>query len=205
VAVPNLTRDDAAARARLLAVDGYDVQFDLTDGAGRAGEHTFGSTTTVRFTCREPGATTFIDLVAETLRAATLNGKPLDVSSYTEEGGLPLPDLAAENTLVVEADCRYSNSGEGLHRFVDPEDGQVYLYTHFEPAEAKRVFTCFDQPDLKAPYTVHVTAPFDWQVVSNTGGRTVEAGPGGSQLVHFAPTERLSTYLLALIAGPTPG
>jgi aminopeptidase N len=202
VAVPNLTRDDAAARARLLAVDSYDVRFDLTDGAGRPGEHTFGSTTTVRFTCREPGADTFVDLVAERVRSATLNGEPLDVETYTEEGGLPLPGLAAENTLVVEADCRYSNSGEGLHRFADPEDGQVYLYTHFEPAEAKRVFTCFDQPDLKAAYTVHVTAPFDWQVVSNTGDRTVEAGPGGSQLVHFAPTQRLSTYLLALVAGP---
>jgi aminopeptidase N len=202
VAVPNLTRDDAARRAQLLAVDSYDVQFDLTDGAGRPGEHTFGSTTTVRFTCREPGADTFIDLVAERVRSATLNGVELDVATYTEEGGLPLPGLAAENTLVVEADCRYSNSGEGLHRFVDPEDGQVYLYTHFEPAEAKRVFTCFDQPDLKGTYTVHVTAPFDWQVVSNTGGRTVEAGPAGSQLVHFEPTKRLSTYLLALIAGP---
>ncbi|MGY1631271.1 aminopeptidase N [Geodermatophilus sp. SYSU D01186] len=202
MAVPNLTRDDAARRAQLLAVDGYDVQFDLTDGAGRPGEHTFGSTTTVRFTCREPGAGTFIDLVAERVRSATLNGVELDVATYTEEGGLPLPGLAAENTLVVEADCRYSNSGEGLHRFVDPEDGQVYLYTHFEPAEAKRVFACFDQPDLKGTYTVHVTAPFDWQVVSNTGGRTVDAGPGGSQLLHFEPTKRLSTYLLALIAGP---
>ncbi|WP_091323903.1 aminopeptidase N [Geodermatophilus ruber] len=202
MAVPNLTRDDAAARARLLAVHSYDVQFDLTDGAGHPGERTFGSTTTVQFSCREPGADTFIDLVAETVHSATLNGVELDVAGYTEEGGLPLPGLAAENTLVVVADCRYSNSGEGLHRFVDPEDGQVYLYTHFEPAEAKRVFTCFDQPDLKATYTVHVTAPFDWQVVSNSGGRTIEAGPGGSQLVHFEPTKRLSTYLLALIAGP---
>ncbi|MGY1644225.1 aminopeptidase N [Geodermatophilus sp. SYSU D00703] len=202
MAVPNLTRNDAARRAELLAVDSYDVQFDLTDGAGRPGEGTFGSTTTVRFTCREPGAGTFIDLVAETVRSATLNGTPLDVSTYTEEGGLPLPDLAADNTLVVVADCRYSNSGEGLHRFVDPEDGHVYLYTHFEPADAKRVFTCFDQPDLKATYTVHVTAPSGWEVVSNTGGRTVEAGPGGAQLVHFEPTKRLSTYLLALIAGP---
>ncbi|MGY1637599.1 aminopeptidase N [Geodermatophilus sp. SYSU D00742] len=202
MAVPNLTRDDAARRAQLLAVDSYDVQFDLTDGAGRPGEHTFGSTTTVRFTCREPGAATFVDLVAERVRSATLNGVELDVATYTEEGGLPLPGLAAQNTLVVEADCRYSNSGEGLHRFVDPEDGQVYLYTHFEPAEAKRVFTCFDQPDLKATYTVHVTAPFEWQVVSNTGGREIEAGPAGSQLVHFAPTKRLSTYLLALVAGP---
>ncbi|WP_106275921.1 aminopeptidase N [Geodermatophilus tzadiensis] len=202
MAVPNLTRDDAAARARLLDVDSYDLHLDLTDGSGHPGRETFGSTTTVRFTCREPGASSFIDLVAERVHSATLNGSALDVAGYTEEGGLPLPDLASENVLEVVADCRYSNSGEGLHRFEDPEDGQVYLYSHFEPAEAKRMFACFDQPDLKGSYTVHVVAPFDWQVVSNTGGRTIEAGPGGSQLVHFEPTKRLSTYLVALVAGP---
>ncbi|MCF6734510.1 aminopeptidase N [Blastococcus sp. KM273129] len=202
MAVPNLTRTDAAARAELLAVRSYDISLDVTDGAGHPGERTFRSTTTVEFTCRRPGEGTFIDLVAETVHSATLNGTELDVSSYTEEGGLPLPGLAEHNTLVVTADCRYSNTGEGLHRFLDPEDGQVYLYTQFEPADAKRMFTCFDQPDLKATFTVHVTAPFDWQVVSNTGDRTIEAGEGGSQLVHFAPTKRISTYLVALIAGP---
>ncbi len=103
---------------------------------------------------------------------------------------------------MVDAECRYSRTGEGLHRFVDPEDGAVYLYSHFEPAEAKRMFACFDQPDLKATFAVHVTAPFDWQVVSNTGGRTIEAGDAGSQLVHFEPTKRISTYLVALVAGP---
>ncbi|MGY1884915.1 aminopeptidase N [Blastococcus sp. SYSU DS0753] len=202
MAVPNLTRTDAAARAELLAVQSYDIALDVTDGAGHPGERTFRSTTTVEFACRRPGADTFIDLVAETVHSATLNGTELDVSSYTEEGGLPLPGLAESNTLVVTADCRYSNTGEGLHRFLDPEDGQVYLYTQFEPADAKRMFTCFDQPDLKATFTMHVTAPFDWQVVSNTGDRTIEAGEGGSQLAHFAPTKRISTYLVALIAGP---
>jgi aminopeptidase N len=202
VSVPNLTRTDAAARAELLAVQSYDLQLDVTDGAGHPGEQTFRSITTVEFTSRQTGADTFIDLVAETVHSATLNGVELDVSSYTAEGGLPLPGLAEKNTLVVTADCRYSNSGEGLHRFEDPEDGQVYLYTQFEPADAKRMFACFDQPDLKAAVTVHVVAPFDWQVISNTGGRTIEAGPGGSQLAHFEPTKRISTYLVALIAGP---
>jgi aminopeptidase N len=202
VAVPNLTRTDAARRAELLTIDGYDLVLDVTDRAGRPGERTFRSTTTVTFSCREPGADTFIDLIAETVHSATLNGADLDVTTYTEDGGLPLPGLAAQNTLVVTADCRYSNSGEGLHRFADPEDGQVYLYTQFEPADAKRMFACFDQPDLKATFTLHVTAPFDWQVVSNTGDRTIEAGDGGSQLVHFGPTKRLSTYLVALVAGP---
>jgi aminopeptidase N len=202
VAKANLTRIDAAARAALLSLQSYDLQLDVTDGAGHPGAGTFRSTTTVEFSCREAGAATFIDLIAESVHSATLNGDELDVSTYTEAGGLPLPGLAEQNTLVVTADCRYSNSGEGLHRFEDPEDGQIYLYTQFEPADAKRVFACFDQPDLKATFTLHVTAPFDWQVVSNTGGRTVEAGPGGSQLVHFEPTRRISTYLVALIAGP---
>src|ERR671913_626517 len=202
VAAPNLTRTDATARAELLAVQSYDLQLDVTDGDGHPGARTFRSVTSVEFTARQAGAETFIDLVADTVHSATLNGTELDVSTYTEDGGLPLPGLAEQNTLVITADCRYSNTGEGLHRFEDPEDGQVYLYTQFEPADAKRMFACFDQPDLKAAFTLHVVAPFDWQVISNTGGRTIEAGPGGSQLVHFAPTERLSTYLLALIAGP---
>jgi aminopeptidase N len=202
VSVPNLTRTDAAARAELLALQSYDLHLDVTDGAGRPGEHTFRSETTVEFSCNRPGADTFIDLIAETVLSATLNGTELDVTGYTQAGGLPLTGLAEQNTLVVTADCRYSNSGEGLHRFEDPEDGQVYLYTQFEPADAKRMFACFDQPDLKATFTVHVVAPFDWQVVSNTGDRTIEAGPAGSQLVHFTPTKRISTYLVALIAGP---
>jgi aminopeptidase N len=202
VAVPNLTRDEAAVRAELLAVHSYDLQLDVTDGAGHAGEETFRSVTTVQFDVRTPGASTFIDLIADRVHSATLNGVELDVRTYTEEHGLPLPQLAARNELVVDAECRYSRTGEGLHRFADPEDGQVYLYSHFEPAEAKRMFACFDQPDLKATFTVHVTAPFDWQVVSNTGGRTIEAGRNAAQLVHFEPTKRLSTYLVALIAGP---
>jgi aminopeptidase N len=202
VAVPNLTRTDATARAELLTLQSYNLQLDVTDGAGHPGAETFRSTTTVEFSCREAGATTFIDLIAETVHSATLNGDDLDVGTYTEDGGLPLPGLAEQNTLVVTADCRYSNTGEGLHRFQDPEDEQVYLYTQFEPADAKRMFACFDQPDLKAAFTLHVVAPFDWQVISNTGGRTIEAGPAGSQLVHFTPTKRISTYLVALIAGP---
>ncbi len=199
---PNLTRTDAAARADLLSLQAYDIQLDVTDGTGRPGAGTFRSTTTIEFGCSRPGAATFVDLVAATVHSATLNGTDLDVSTWSEDGGLPLRGLAEQNTLVVTADCRYSNTGEGLHRFEDPEDGQVYLYTQFEPADAKRMFTCFDQPDLKATFALHVTAPFDWQVVSNTGGRTIEAGPAGSQLVHFKPTERISTYLVALIAGP---
>lgn len=193
---PNLTRDQARERATTIDVSHYDVELDLTDGSGKPGEKTFRSTSTVTFTAT-PGSQTFIDLVAPTLISATLNGKELDVSGFDESVGLTLPDLAADNELVVVADCAYSHTGEGLHRFVDPTDDSVYLYSQFETADAKRMFACFDQPDLKATYTITVTAPEDWKVISNALTESIDGG------VHrFAQTPVMSTYLVALIAGP---
>ena len=197
----NLTRSDAAARAALLDVDSYQVELDLTDGAGGPGTETFRSHTTVRFSCSRPGAETFIDLRSASIRSATLNGRELDTDGYDDEVGLTLPDLQATNELVVDADLSYTTTGEGLHRMVDPVDGEIYLYTQFETADAKRVFACFDQPDLKARYTLTVTAPEKWVVVANTPAEQSPAAGGG--VTHrFAPTEILSTYLVALIAGP---
>src|SRR5829696_675684 len=202
MAVPNLTRADARARAERLDVTSYEVELDLTDGGGKPGERTFRSRTTVRFRARRPGADAFIDLVADGVRAATLNGRPLDTSTYAPETGLALPDLAADNTLVVDADCLYTNTGEGLHRFIDPVDGAVYLYSQFETADAKRMYACFDQPDLKATFALAVTAPADWEVVSNGRVTDTAEGPGGAKLVTFATTPPLSTYVTALVAGP---
>ncbi|MCF7553868.1 aminopeptidase N [Pseudonocardia sp. WMMC193] len=196
MAPPNLTQADAERRAALLAVSSYVVDLDLTDGAGGPGEKTFATTATVRFTCAEPGADSWIDFVGAGVESAVLNGTALDVSGYREDDGLALPDLRAENELTVVATGTYMNTGEGLHRFVDPVDGGVYLYSQFETADCKRLFACFDQPDLKARYTLTVTAPSDWKVVSNA---VAEVADG----VHrFAETEIMSTYLVALIAGP---
>jgi aminopeptidase N len=196
VALPNLTRDQAVERAALITVDSYRIALDLTDGDGKPGERTFRSTTTVQFDALA-GADTVIDIAADTVRSATLNGRDLDVSDYDESTGIALTGLAEHNLVVVDADCRYSNTGEGLHRFVDPVDGEVYLYSQFETADAKRMFACFDQPDLKATFDVSVTAPQHWQVVSNGATASVDDG------VHtFATTPRMSTYLVALIAGP---
>jgi aminopeptidase N len=202
VAVPNLTLEQAAQRAELLTVDSYTVELDLTDGAALPGEGTFRSTTTVRFFCRTPGASSWIDLVAAQVRTATLNGTALDVSGYDEADGIALPDLAVDNELVVEADCRYMNTGEGLHRFVDPVDGGVYLYSQFETADAKRMYTCFDQPDLKAVHQVRAIAPADWVVVSNAPCELTEDAPGGAVRHVFAPSQRISPYIVALVAGP---
>ena len=200
MAPPNLTRVDAERRAALLDVTGYTVELDLTDGSGAPGESTFATTATVQFACREPGADSWIDFVGAEVSSATLNGTALDVSGYREDDGIALPGLAAENELVVVATGRYMNTGEGLHRFVDPVDGAVYLYSQFETADAKRLFACFDQPDLKARYTLTVTAPADWKVVSNA---TAQVEQAGTAAVHrFATSEIMSTYLVALVAGP---
>ncbi|NKQ56787.1 aminopeptidase N [Amycolatopsis sp. K13G38] len=199
---PNLTRDQAKQRAGLLEVESYDIALDLTDGNGGPGERTFDSTTTIRFSSARAGESSWVDIVAARVRSATLNGKALDVSSYVEDDGIALPELATTNELVVEADCRYMNTGEGLHRFVDPVDDAVYLYTQFETADAKRMFACFDQPDLKSTYRLTVTAPSDWKVVSNAQAEATEKTPEGATRTVFAVSERISTYLVALIAGP---
>ncbi|OMC51679.1 aminopeptidase N [Mycobacterium sp. IS-836] len=196
MALPNLTRDQAVERAALITVDSYQINVDLTDGSGAPGERTFRSTTTVVFDALA-GADTVIDIAAEVIHSATLNGRELDVSGYDESTGIALSGLADRNVVVVDADFRYSNTGEGLHRFVDPVDDETYLYSQFETADAKRVFACFDQPDLKATFAMQVTAPKHWKVISN--GATTGVADG----VHtFATTPRMSTYLVALIAGP---
>lgn len=200
MSAPNLTREQAIERAATVSVDNYRIELDLTDGSGNPGEQTFFSRSTVAFTAT-PGASTFIDIVARGVRSAVLNGEPIDVSGYDESTGITLTDLAATNELVVEADCEYSHTGEGLHRFVDPADDAVYLYSQFETADAKRMFACFDQPDLKATFTLSVTAPNGWKVISN--GAPVDAIIAADPANHlFATTPKMSTYLVALIAGP---
>jgi len=200
VALPNLTREHAVERAALVTVDSYRIVIDLTDGEGKPGEGTFRSTTTVEFDALA-GADTYIDIAADSIRSATLNGHDIDVSGYDESTGIPLEGLEGHNIVVVDADCRYSNTGEGLHRFVDPVDDEVYLYSQFETADAKRMFACFDQPDLKAAFDVTVTAPSHWEVISNGATFSVE-DDGAAKRHTFTATPRMSTYLVALIAGP---
>ncbi|HEY0699921.1 MAG TPA: aminopeptidase N, partial [Micromonospora sp.] len=166
------------------------------------GNRTFRSVTEVRFRCAEPGASTFIEVAADSVRSATLNGEPVDISGWSAEAGLRLTGLAAENTLVVEGDFLYSASGQGLHRSVDPVDGETYLYSQFETADAQRVFACFDQPDLKSVYTWHASVPAHWRVVSNMPVEREEPAGEDTRTVHFATSPRMSTYVTALCAGP---
>ncbi|GLW52643.1 aminopeptidase N [Kitasatospora phosalacinea] len=189
--MPALQRSEATVRARLLEVDGYTVDLDLTRGPDR-----FVSTTEIRFRCGEPGADSFVDVDPALLRRAVLNGQPLDPAAL-DGNRLALPGLRAENTLLVEAEMRYSRTGEGLHRYTDPADGAVYAYATCGPDLAAKVFACFDQPDLKAPFTLTATAPADWTLVGN--GAKVRGEDGRWE---FAPTKPISTYLFTVVGGP---
>ena len=192
----NLTREEAQQRAQLLAVESYEIELDLS-GAQEGG--TYRSVTTVRFdVTAENGTESFIDLVAPAVHEVTLNGDSLDPAEVFADSRIALPGLLrGRNILRVVADCAYTNTGEGLHRFVDPVDDQAYLYTQFEVPDARRVFASFEQPDLKATFQFTVRAPEGWTVISNSP--TPE--PQDNVWV-FEPTPRISTYITALIVGP---
>ena len=196
----NLTRTEAAERAALVTTQSYEVDLDLTGGA-----ETFRSRTVARFAAT-PGASTFIDAITATVHSITLNGSPVDPAA-ADGVRIALTDLQEQNVLEVDADMRYSSSGEGLHRFVDPVDGEVYLYSQFEVPDARRVFAVFEQPDAKATFAFTVTAPAAWQVLSNQP--TPEPEPAGDDATgravatwRFAPTPRISSYITAIVAGP---
>ena len=200
----NLTRLEAADRSATVHTQSYDVTLDLTRG-----ETVFGSSTTARFTST-PGSSTFIDLIAPVVHSISLNGRALDPAEVYADSRITLTGLAADNELVVIADCAYMHTGEGLHRFTDPADGETYLYSQFEVPDSRRVFAVFEQPDLKASFTFTVTTPSSWTVLSNSP--TPEPTPtensdssGDTRTFAFAPTEPMSSYVTAIVAGPYMG
>ena len=192
----NLTRVEAKERADNLEVESYLVELDLTDD-----DKTFASKTKVIFKSK-PGFSTFIDAITDSVQKITLNGQELDPAKHSDNTRIQLPNLQAQNELVIEARGKYSNTGEGLHRFVDPVDGEAYLYTQFEVPDSRRMFPVFEQPDLKATFEFHITAPSAWEVVSNSPTPQPTSLGGGKSIWRFAKTKRVSSYITALIAGP---
>jgi aminopeptidase N len=193
-----LTRDEARTRAALVSGLHYTISLDLTTG-----HETFDSTTTIRFHGATPGAATFLDLVAAAVTSASRNGQPLPEGAFADNR-IRLDALDADNEVTVRARCAYEHTGVGLHRFVDPVDGNVYLFTHFEPFDAHRVFACFDQPDLKGVFELTVRAPAGWSVIANTPVvKQPSDGEAGEWV--FAPTPVLPTYVTAVCAGPYHG
>ena len=193
----NLTRTEAQERRAIVETESYDIALDLTKGP-----EVFGSRAVIRFRATE-GASTFIDFIAREVREITLNGRAIDPATAFADARIALTHLAADNELVVDADCLYTNTGEGLHRFVDPVDGEVYLYSQFEVPDSRRVFAVFEQPDLKATFQFTVTAPAAWRVISNSPTPEPIVREGDDKATWaFEPTPRISSYITAIVAGP---
>ena len=192
----NSTRAEAAERSSHLAVESYNLTLDLTKG-----DEIFESKTIIKFSCNKPGYETFLDAVGKNVISASLNGQELDTSSYDGESFF-IKNLAAQNELVIHMNGLYSKTGEGLQRSVDPVDNEVYLYSQGETAFIRKMYPCFDQPDLKATFTLTVTAPDHWQVISNNPVKEKIDLGDKKRKWSFTTTPRISTYITALIAGP---
>ncbi|MBW3537210.1 MAG: aminopeptidase N [Actinobacteria bacterium] len=209
----NLTRAEAARRAELVSDVSYDVVLDLTGD-----EHSFLSDTTVRFAGGDgaDGGELFLDLVSTEVSSVTVDGEDRKTDEVVDGSRLRLGNLQSapggRHEVRVVARCPYEHTSKGLHRFVDPSDQKVYLHSQFQPFDAHRMFACFDQPDLKAPFQLTVTAPGDWVCISNQAP-TEPAGIGSPpdsdersreepRTWVFPATPRISTYLTALVAGP---
>ncbi|MFM7029586.1 MAG: aminopeptidase N [Micrococcales bacterium] len=197
----NLTRIEAEERSALIEVSNYRVELDLSG----SDTETYWSGTRVSFTANRVGAGTFIDAMAHSLTRVTLNGVDLNPAEVYDGYRITLSNLQASNELVVEGLFKYTNTGIGLHRFVDPVDGNVYLYSHFEPADSRLMFAVFEQPDLKAIFDFVVTAPEAWTVIGNQPVRETALVGDGKRKWQFESTPRISSYITAIVAGPYHG
>jgi len=192
----NIARSEAQERSKHLQVHSYVVSIDVCHGP-----ENFIAKTIAKFSCNTPGYDTFIDAVGKRIISATLNGSPVDVSNYDGESVF-LKGLAAENELIIEIEGEYSKTGEGLQYSVDPADNEVYLYSQGETAYIRRMYPCFDQPSLKASFTLTATVPSHWEVISNSPVKSKSDIADKKSVWEFLPTPRISTYITAMIAGP---
>ena len=198
----NLSREEAAERSALISVDTYDVHVDLTHAKNPESE-SYPTVTTVRFSSRTPGSETFIDYIHDSIDSVKLNGVELKLDEVIDGARIRLAKLQSENVLTIHGRSYYSRSGEGLHRYFDPSDGRVYLYTQHEPSDCRRVFPNFEQPDLKAVFNFRITAPKDWVVSSNGVLESQVTDPTDDSITKrvFSPTAKISTYITAIVAG----
>ena len=198
MATANITREEATLRSGVVKAGAYRVTVDVTGNGVADPERTFASHTELDFVSQ--GGSTHVDVIADEIRSATLDGSPLPTDEF-DGYRLPLKDLTeGSHTIVIDAVCRFSRTGEGLHRFVDT-DGKIYLYSQFETADARRMYATFEQPDQKATFQLTVLAPAHWNVFTNSRSVAGELIGEGIARFEHAPTPVISTYITALVAG----
>ena len=197
-----LTQEEAVTRFRQVARPHYLLWFGLD-----ADSKDFDGRAVIQFELRpkakEAGKSLFVDLKDARIKSVVLNGVAISEPNY--DGNritFPINQFTSgSNRLEIAYTRTFAEDGLGFHRFVDTEDQQTYVYTHFEPYYANRAFPCFDQPDLKGTFETTITAPDNWTVISNSTEQDVST-VDGRKAWHFAKTPTISTYLFAIAAGP---
>jgi aminopeptidase N len=192
----NITRLEAIERFAKVSNPEYTVALQL-DGK----TDTYTCIASISFSALE-NSETWLDLISPNVETVWLNGNQLNVQDVFDGTRIRLKDLKKINTVQVKAQCSYMNTGEGLHRHIDPVDNQIYIYTQFEVADCRRVFPVFEQPDIKGTMVLSVTAPSNWSLISNSPTPNPKVLDGNNSLWSFEKTPRMSSYLYALCAGP---
>ncbi len=192
----HLTQQQAELRAKQVSDVSYQLDFKLD------GSESFSATSIVNFTFQGGKQPLRLDLNKAKIQQVLVNGKLL-YPNYNGKYILFNSRLltSGENRIQIDFTRKHSTNGEGLHRFADPIDDKVYLYSHFEPAAAQQMFAVFDQPDLKASFEITVLAPKGWQVISSMREDNISS-QGDKQLWHFPATPKLSPYNFSMHAGP---
>ena len=193
-----ISRELAISRAKRVADVHYRLEFSLTPHADAVTGHEW-------LTFNLPANGTDRDLPLDfrqgSIQTARLNGSSIHVTLVDGHLTLNAAELhAGKNELEIAFTSRIATAGAALTRYVDKEDGSEYIYSLFVPMDASAAFPCFDQPDLKARFTLRVNAPTEWTVISNTISTRTESG--GSSKWSFEETKLISTYLFAFAAGP---
>jgi len=191
-----LTQEEAEGRAARISNTAYELHLDLVKGSP-----TYRGDITITFDDSGAGDT-FLCHRGKTIELFEVNGERVEPEWNGFRLVLPGPALRPRNSVHIVYVNDYDHQGDGFHQFIDPEDGEEYLYSNFEPYECHRLFPCFDQPDIKATYALTVTAPDEWELIANYREMSSTPADRGRSTRTFETTKPFSTYLFALVAGP---
>jgi len=190
-----------ATYAEMRAKQVSNVSYNLSVTIDNKSENFSGSTQLTFDLAKNNQNDLTIDFDEGTVNSLKINGKEAKFSYEKWFITIPASELAAgEQTITIDYQRPYSTDGSGFHRFVDPKNGEVYLYTDFEPYDANRLFPHFDQPDLKASYKIDVTAPAHWQIISATRETNITEN-GEIKVWSFPASAKFSSYIFSLHAG----
>ncbi len=192
-----LTRQVADSRKSRISNVAYTLDIDLISLADD-----YQGQVDITFELNNKSQNLTVDFTGGTVADVEVNGQEVAVNYSGYFITLPAESLqVGSNQVSITYSHPYGQDGNGLHRFIDPEDGETYIYTYLWPYYSNRLFPNFDQPNLKATYAMKVRAKADWQVVSAMQEDRI-VNEGDDKVWYFPRSKKFSSYIFSLHAGP---